>query len=141
MKLVKRLLVLVAAMTMVLSLVACGGDKWPKTYEAEQPRGVGYQKMTLDLNEDGTYKWSFEATDSKDVNTIVMQCTMEGKYTLDGTTVTLDTADGSGYYSVGAEKTEFEVSKDNPGMYNATDSQGKFVFELGEDGSFGPVTD
>lgn len=141
MKLVKKLLVLVAALTMVLSLVACGGDKWPKNYEVSQPRGVGYQKMTLDLNEDGTYKWHFEATDSKDETKIVMDCVMEGSYTLDGTTVTFDTAEGSGYYFAGAERTDFECSKENPGMYTATDSQGKFVFELGEDGSFGPVVD
>ena len=56
MKLAKRLLVLVAAMTMVLSLVACGGEKFPQeySYKVEWSQGVRGELATLKLEEDGS---------------------------------------------------------------------------------------
>ena len=55
MKLAKRLLVLVAAMTMVLGLVACGGEKFPQeySYKVEWSQGVRGEVATLTLEEDG----------------------------------------------------------------------------------------
>lgn len=141
MKLAKRFLVLVAAMAMVFSLVACGGETWPKEYKASQPRGEGEQTMTLTLEEDGTYSWNFFATESNGSGNKVMDVSMTGTYTLDGTTVTLDTADGTGYFVAGTSQTDFTFSKDEPGMYANTDSMGSFVFELGDDGTFGPVVE
>ena len=73
MKIAKKLLVLVMAMSMVLGLVACGGDKYPMEYKTVAPRGVGEQGMDLTLQEDGTYVWKFHATDSKDARKMVME--------------------------------------------------------------------
>ena len=83
MKLAKRLLVLVAAMTMVLGLVACGGgEKYPQTYNmVEDPDAGRKQECTLTLNEDGTAVFTYVSTDSKDANKISMDLKVTGKYT------------------------------------------------------------
>lgn len=141
MKLAKKLLVLVAALTMVFSLTACGGDTWPKNYKISEPRGEGEQVMTLDLEEDGTYKWTFYATESNGSGNKVMECEMTGTYKLADDTVTLETAEGTGYYTAGASKTEFTFSKDEPGMYGNTMAVGSFVFSVMDDGTFAPVTE
>ncbi len=142
MKLAKRLLVLVAAMTMVLGLVACGGgNKFPMEYKTTEARGEGEQVMAVTLNEDGTYVWSFYATESNGSGNKVMELTVEGTYTLEDGTLTLDTAEGEGYYVAGASQTPFTVTKDNPAMYNNTMSMGSWVFALNDDGTFGPVVE
>ena len=89
MKLAKRLLVLVAAMTMVLGLVACGGEKFPQEYKYEVAwsQGVRGEVATLTLEEDGTFTYTYTATDSKDANKEVMNCKATGTYTKDGDTV------------------------------------------------------
>ena len=140
MKLVKKLVVLVAALTMALGLVACGGDSFPKTYTFSEPRGEGEQKATLTLNEDGTYVYEFTATNSNGDGGIAMFVEVKGDYTLDGDTVTCDTAEGEGYYTAGASKTEFKVTKDKPDMYKMTYSQGAWVFAVDGD-TFGPVVE
>ena len=141
MKLVKKLLVAVMAMTMVLGLVACGGDKYPMVYKTVAPRGVGEQGMEITLNEDGTYAWKFHATDSKDASKMVMEVEMTGTYEKSEDIVTILTADGTGYYTAGTERTDFTFDKENTGMYVNTDALGSFVFILADDGTFGPVTE
>ncbi len=140
MKMMKKLLVLVVAMTMVLSLTACGGDKFPKNYSYSEPRGEGEQVATLTLEEDGTYVYAFYATESNGSGTKVMECTMTGNYTMDAETVTIDTAAGTGYYMAGASKTDFEFDKENPGMYANTYALGSFVFTV-EGETFAPVVE
>ena len=68
MKLVKKLLVLAAAMTMVLGLVACGGDKYPQeySYKVEWKEGVRGEVATLKLEEDVYFTYTYTATDTKD---------------------------------------------------------------------------
>ena len=71
MKLVKRLLVLVAAMAMTLSLAACGGEKYPLeyTYKVEWVNGTRGEDAVLTLNEDGTFNHnSYNSSDA--VNSI-----------------------------------------------------------------------
>ena len=133
MKLAKRLLVLVAAMAMVFTLTACGGSDFPKEYKYTEPFGQGEQVMTITLEEDGTYLFAFTATASNGSGDIVMDQSMTGTYTLDGDTLTLDTAEGSGYYTAGSSKTEFTITKDEPGMYVNTTSRGSFVFTIDGD--------
>ena len=66
---------------------------------------------------------------------------MKGTYTLADNIVTIETAEGTGYYTAGSERTDFTFDKSNPGMYANTDSLGSFVFVLSDDGTFGPVTE
>ena len=130
MKLAKRLLVLVAAMTMVLSLVACGGEKFPQNYEykVEWSQGVRGEVATLTLEEDGSFVYTYTATDSKDANKEVMNCKATGTYTKEDNIVKVTvgevectamngdtpiTLGESGYalsYAQGA--TEFEIDGD-----------------------------
>ena len=130
MKLVKRLLVLVAAMAMTLSLAACGGEKYPLKYEykVEWSQGVRGEVATLTLNEDKTFEYTYTATDSKDANKEVMNCKATGTYEKADKTVTVKveavecnamngdtpiTLGESGYaltYAQGA--TEFEIDGD-----------------------------
>ena len=141
MKIAKKLLVFAMAMSMVLGLVACGGDKYPMEYKTVAPRGVGEQGMDLTLQEDGTYVWTFHATDSKDASKMVMEVEMTGTYEKAEEIVIIITAEGTGYYTAGTERTDFTFDKENPGMYENTDALGSFVFVLAEDGTFGPVTE
>jgi len=135
MKLVKKLLVLVAAMAMTLSLVACGGEKYPQTYEykVEWSQGVRGEVATLTLNEDGTFEYTYKATDSKDANKEVMNCKATGTYTKEDNMVT-----------VTVENVECNaMNGDTPidlgaGGYDLTYSQGATTFEVG-DGIFIPV--
>ena len=94
MKLAKRLLVLVAAMTMVLSLVACGGEKFPQEYKYEVAwaQGVRGEVATLTLEEDGTFEYTYTATDSKDASKEVMNCKATGTYTKEDNIVTVEVA-------------------------------------------------
>ena len=91
MKMMKKLAVLVAAMAMVLSLTACGGEKYPMVYTYEVPwqDGVRGVNASLTLNEDGTYEYKHTSTDSKDQNKIVMDLTATGTYTKEGDIVTI----------------------------------------------------
>lgn len=91
MKLVKKLLVLAAAMTMVLGLVACGGDKYPQeySYKVEWKEGVRGEVATLKLEEDGSFTYTYTATDTKDSSKEVMNCTATGTYTKEDNIVTV----------------------------------------------------
>lgn len=141
MKLMKKLVVLVAAMTMAFGLVACGGETWPKEYKISEARGEGEQAMSLTLEEDGTYAWNFYATESNGSGNVVMNVDMTGTYTIDGDTVTLVTAEGEGYYVAGASQTPFTFTMDEPGMYANTMAMGSFVFTVADDGTFAPVVE
>lgn len=136
MKLVKRLLVLVAAMAMTLSLVACGGEKFPQTYThtVDWVMGTRGEVAKLTLNEDGTALYTYEATDSKDANKVVMSATVNATYEKDGDTVKLTIKDGEGYYMNGDTKGEFTISADDITWYKMTYAAGATTFEIdGED--------
>jgi len=138
MKLTKRLLVLVAAMAMVFSLVACGGEKFPQTYtfEKEWAQGVRGEKATLTLNEDGTAVFTYVSTDSKDANKISMDLKVTGKYTKDGNTVNFTFEKSEGYAMNGDAK--IDCTADQPTWYALTWAQGASVFEVDGD-TFVPV--
>ena len=94
MKLVKKLLVLVAVMTMALGLVACGGDKYPQeySYKVEWTQGVRGEVATLTLEEDGSFTYTYTATDTKDASKEVMNCKATGTYTKADNIVTVTVA-------------------------------------------------
>jgi len=128
MKLVKKLLVLAAAMAMTLSLVACGGEKFPQTYEhkVEWQQGVRGEVATLTLNEDGTYKYTYTATDSKDANKEVMNCEVTGTYEKDGNTVKIEV----GEVKCHAMNGDTPIEMNNETGYKLTYSQGATTFEI-----------
>ena len=132
MKLTKRLLVLVAAMAMVFSLVACGGEKFPQTYKytVDWVQGTRGEVATLTLNEDGTAEYAYEATDSKDANKVVMSAKVSGTYEKDGNTVKFNIDKGEGYYMNGDTKGEFKISADDITWYKMTYAAGATTFEL-----------
>lgn len=136
MKLAKRLLVLVAAMTMVLGLVACGGEKFPQTYEykVDWVAGTRGELATLTLNEDGTYEYTYVATDSQDANKEVMNCKVTGTYEKEDNKVTIEL----GEIKCTAMNGDQEIDMSSETGYQLTYSQGAKTFEL--DGSlFVPV--
>lgn len=136
MKLVKKLVVLVAALTMALGLVACGGEKFPQTYKytVEWSQGVRGEVATLTLEEDGTFKYTYTATDSKDANKTVMDITATGTYTKDGNTVEIELGEVTGHAMNGESK----VDMSNETGYSLTYSQGSTTFEI-EGDTFIPV--
>lgn len=136
MKLAKRLLVLVAAMTMVLGLVACGGEKFPQEYKyvVEWQMGTRGEEATLTLNEDGTYTYTYKATDSKDANKNVMDCTVTGTYTKEDNMVTIEL----GEISCKAMNGDTPIDMSSEMGYGLTYSQGATTFELDGD-TFIPV--
>ena len=136
MKLAKRLLVLVAAMTMVLGLVACGGEKFPQEYKYEVAwaQGVRGEVATLTLNEDGTYTYTYTATDSKDANKEVMNCEVTGTYTKEDNMVTITV----GEVKCHAMNGDTPIEMNNETGYQLTYAQGATTFEVG-DGTFIPV--
>ena len=138
MKLTKRLLVLVAAMAMVFSLVACGGEKFPQTYtyKVDWAQGVRGETATLTLNEDGTAVFTYVSTDSKDANKISMDLKVTGKYTKDGNTVNFTFEKSEGYAMNGDAK--IDCTADQPTWYALTWAQGASVFEVDGD-TFVPV--
>lgn len=140
MKLVKKLVVLVAALTMALGLVACGGESYPQTYKhtVDWVMGTRGENAELTLNEDGTFKYTYTATDSKDANKTVMSLEVTGTYEKDGNTVTVAVENGSGYAMNGDTKMDLTVSADDLTWYKMTYAQGATTFEIdGED--FVPV--
>lgn len=136
MKLVKKLVVLVAALTMALGLVACGGEKFPQTYKhtVEWSQGVRGENAVLTLNEDGTFKYTYTATDSKDASKTVMDITATGTYTKDGNTVKIELGEVTGHAMNGESK----VDMSNETGYSLTYSQGATTFEI-EGETFIPV--
>ena len=140
MKLVKRLLVLVAAMAMTLSLAACGGEKYPLeyTYKVEWVNGTRGEDAVLTLNEDGTFKYTYQATDSKDANKIVMNLEVTGTYTKEGNTVKVAVENGAGYAMNGDTKMDLKVSADDFTWYKMTYAAGATTFEIDGD-TFVPV--
>ena len=136
MKLVKKLVVLVAAMAMTLSLVACGGEKFPQTYtyKVEWVNGTRGEDATLTLNEDGSYEYTYKATDSKDANKIVMDCKVTGTYEKDGNTVKIVV----GEVKCTAMNGDQEIDMSSETGYKLTYAQGATTFELDGD-TFIPV--
>ena len=127
MKFVKKLLIVVAAMTMVLGLVACGGEKFPQTYKnAEDPDSKREQEATLTLNEDGTFEYTFIAKDSNDTSKVVMDCKVTGTYTKDGNTVTITL----GEVKCTAMNANEPIEMNNETGYKLTYAQGATTFEL-----------
>lgn len=128
MKLAKRLLVLVAAMTMVLGLVACGGEKYPQTYKytVDWVMGTRGEEATLTLEEDGTFTYTYKATDSKDANKNVMDCKVTGTYTKEDNTVTVTL----GEITCTAMNGDTPVDLSGETGYALTYSQGATKFEL-----------
>lgn len=136
MKLAKRLLVFVAAMTMVLGLVACGGEKYPQTYtyKVEWSQGVRGENASLVLEEDGTFTYTYTATDSKDANKTVMDITATGTYTKEDNIVKITLGEVTGHAMNG----DAEVDMSSETGYSLTYSQGATTFELDGD-TFIPV--
>jgi len=136
MKLAKKLLVLAAAMTMVLGLVACGGEKYPLeySYKVEWSEGVRGENATLTLNEDGTFVYTYTATDSKDANRQVMDCEATGTYVKEDNMVTITLGD----VKCTAMNGDTEIDMSSETGYQLTYSQGATVFELDGD-TFIPV--
>ena len=136
MKLVKKLLVLAAAMAMTLSLVACGGEKFPQTYEhkVDWVQGTRGEVATLTLNEDGTYKYTYTATDSKDANKEVMNCETTGTYVKEDAMVTITI----GEVKCHAMNGDTPIEMNNETGYSLTYAQGATTFQLDGD-TFIPV--
>ena len=136
MKMMKKLVVLVAALTMVLSLTACGGEKYPLvyTYKVEWSEGVRGQDASLTLNEDGTYEYKFHSTDSKDPDKTVMDLTATGTYTRDGDTVTITLDEIKGQ----AMNANTPIDMSSETGYKLTYAQGCTTFTL-EGDTFIPV--
>ena len=128
MKMMKKLVVLVAAMAMVLGLTACGGEKFPQEYKytVEWSEGVRGEVATLTLNEDGTCVYTYTATDSKDANKQVMDCKTTGTYVKEDTKVTLTLGETKCIAMNGDQ--EVDLSGDTG--YSLTYAQGATVFEL-----------
>lgn len=138
MKLVKKLVVLVAALTMILGLVACGGEKYPQvyTYHVDWVMGTRGQDATLTLNEDGTFEYTFHSTDSKDPDKTVMDLTATGTYTKDGNTVKIELGEIKGQ----AMNANTPIDMSNETGYKLTYAQGSTTFELDGD-TFIPVAE
>lgn len=136
MKMMKKLVVLVAAMTMALGLVACGGEKFPQeySYKVEWSEGVRGEVATLTLNEDGTFVYTYTATDSKDANKEVMSCETTGTYTKEEATVTITI----GEVKCHAMNGDTPIEMNNETGYSLTYAQGATTFELDGD-TFIPV--
>lgn len=136
MKLAKRLAALVAATLMVLSLVACGGESYPLEYEytVEWSQGVRGEKATLTLEEDGTFTYTYWASDSQDADRTVMNIEATGTYTKDGDTVEVTLEDVQGYAMNGDSK----VDMSSETGYSLTYSQGSTTFKV-DGGTFEPV--
>lgn len=137
MKVVKKLLVLVAVLTMALSLVACG-EKYPLvyTYHVDWTQGVRGQDATLTLNEDGTFEYKFHSTDSKDPNKTVMNLTAKGTYTKEGNMVTIELGEIKGE----ALNANTPIDMSNETGYKLTYAQGATTFELDGD-TFIPIVE
>ena len=132
----KKLVVLVAAMTMALGLVACGGEKFPQeySYKVEWSEGVRGEVATLTLNEDGSFVYTYTATDSKDANREVLNCEATGTYTKEETTVTITL----GEVKCHAMNGDTPIEMNNETGYSLTYAQGATTFELDGD-TFIPV--
>ena len=131
MKMMKKLVVLVAAMTMALGLVACGGEKFPQeySYKVEWSEGVRGETATLTLNEDGTYVYTYVSTDSKDANREVMNCEVTGTYTKEEATVKITI----GEVKCHAMNGDTPIEMNNETGYSLTYAQGATTFELDGD--------
>ena len=136
MKMMKKLVVLVAAMAMVLGLVACGGEKFPQeySYKVEWSEGVRGEVATLTLNEDGSFVYTYTATDSKDANREVLNCEATGTYTKEETTVTITL----GEVKCHAMNGDTPIEMNNDTGYSLTYAQVATTFELDGD-TFIPV--
>ena len=128
MKMMKKLVVLVAALAMVLGLTACGGEKFPQEYKytVEWSEGVRGEVATLTLNEDGTCVYTYTATDSKDANKEVMNCRAEATYVKEDNMVTITLGD----IKCVAMNGDQEIDLSGETGYSLTYSQGATTFEL-----------
>lgn len=127
-----KLVVLVAALTMALGLVACGGEKYPQEYKytVDWAMGTRGEVATLTLEEDGTFKYTYTASDLKDANKTVMSLEVTGTYEKDGNTVTVAVESGSGYAMNGDTKMDLTVSADDLTWYKMTYAAGATTFEI-----------
>ena len=128
MKMMKKLAVLVAAMAMVLSLTACGGEKYPLTYtyKVDWAQGVRGEEAVLTLNEDGTCVYTYVSTDSNDANKISMDLKVTGTYTKEGDIVNFTFEKSEGYAMNGDAK--IDCTADQPTWYALSYSQGATKF-------------
>ena len=136
MKMMKKLVVLVAAMAMVLGLVACGGEKFPQeySYKVEWSEGVRAEVATLTLNEDGTFVYTYTASDSKDANKEVMNCETTGTYVKEDAMVTITI----GEVKCHAMNGDTPIEMNNETGYSLTYAQGATTFQIDGD-TFIPV--
>ena len=136
MKMMKKLVVLVAAMTMALGLVACGGEKFPQeySYKVEWSEGVRAEVATLTLNEDGTFVYTYTASDSKDANKEVMNCETTGTYVKEDAMVTITI----GEVKCHAMNGDTPIEMNNETGYSLTYAQGATTFQIDGD-TFIPV--
>ena len=136
MKMMKKLVLLVAAMAMVLGLVACGGEKFPQeySYKVEWSEDVRAEVATLTLNEDGTFVYTYTASDSKDANKEVMNCETTGTYTKEDAMVTITI----GEVKCHAMNGDTPIEMNNETGYSLTYAQGATTFQIDGD-TFIPV--
>ena len=136
----KKLVVLVAAMAMVLGLTACGGEKFPQEYKytVEWSEGVRGEVATLTLNEDGTCVYTYTATDSKDANKEVMNCRAEATYVKEDNMVTITLGDIKCVAMNGDSK--LDLASTEPTWYALSYAQGATQFTIDGD-TFVPVVE
>ena len=127
MKMMKKLLALVVVMTMALGLVACGGEKFPQEYkyEVEWQQGVRGEVATLTLQEDGTFTYTYTATDSNDAEREVMNCSVSGTYTKEDNKVTITIGEAVTTAYNGNDPIEMGAEG-----YKLTYAQGATTFEV-----------
>ncbi len=100
----------------------------------EWSQGVRGEKATLTLEEDGTFTYTYWASDSADADKTVMSITATGTYTKDGDNVEVALEDVEGYAMNGDSK----VDMSSETGYSLTYSQGSTKFQL-DGNTFIPV--
>lgn len=147
MKLAKRLLVLVAAMMMVLSLVACGGSNNESgvklyTMDGKFNSETVNQWRNLYLVDEDTYILQLEVLDSQDATKHTVDFVMKGQYTDNGDgTITLAPGYGNGYAMNGEQQipctaTDAEWNAMFEAMFGVN---GATTFTLNDDGTYVPA--
>lgn len=138
----KKMIALVLALMMCFALVACGGgseavDNGVSVYTVEakfNSETVNQWKKIYLIDEDN-YLLTVYALDSKDSSKVTADFYMAGKYTLEGTTLTLEPGYGYTYALNGDTPIEMAVSEGGA-MYAAMMGTTGYTYTLLEDGSF-----
>ena len=138
MKLIKKALVFAIATIMMLSMVACGGEKYPQVYKyhVDWVQGTRGQDAVLTLNEDGTFEYTFHSTDSKDPDKTVMELTATGTYTKEDNIVNVELKEIKGQ----ALNANTPIDMSSEIGYSLTYAQGATTFELDGD-TFTPIVE